>query len=675
MVRKAKKKTSNAPAKKKSKAKPKRRSLLGFLTYWAVVVGLWVLILSIGVVAYYAADLPDSSKLLDAREGTSIQILALDGSTIGQRGALYGGAVDVDELPDYMKNAVIAVEDRHFYYHPGFDPVGIGRAIWANYKADRVRQGASTITQQLAKNLFLSPRRTFRRKIQEVILSVWLETKFTKDEILTIYLNRVYLGSGTYGIEAAAQRYFGKSARTVTLPEAALLAGLLKAPTRYAPTANLKRSRDRAAVVIQSMRKHGFLSQEEAMAAVKAPASLKRPKGGKGSSYFVDWVLDEVTRHVGDPEQDLVIVTTLDPELQRLAGASVEASLAQNGGRLDVEQGALISLDIRGAVRAMVGGRSYAKSQFNRATQAQRQPGSAFKPLVYLAALEEGLITPQTTLVDEPVRFGRYAPKNYSKRYRGEVTAKQALTHSVNTIAVKLIHQIGPRKVIDMARRLGITSPLTNDLSLALGASEVSLLELTQSYAAFANGGDGVLTHGVIEIRTKSGDVLYRRSGSGIGPVMSAYSAGAISDMLSEVMISGTGRRARLSGRPAAGKTGTSSDFKDAWFVGYTAELVTGVWVGNDNSSAMNKVTGGSLPAGIWRDYMSAALEGMPYQDLPRALPAARPRTKPGSGQIASARGKKGFWDRFFGTVGNGGSRRKKPGTEDDFDYLDEQGR
>ncbi|MCP1336460.1 transglycosylase domain-containing protein [Futiania mangrovi] len=597
-----------------------RRSLLWRLGYWAVVAGLWLLIAAAGFIAWHAADLPDSARLLDPRESPSVEVRAVDGSVVANRGALYGGAVTVAELPRHLTDAVLAIEDRNFYLHPGFDPIGIARAAWTNLRSDGVVQGGSTITQQLAKNLFLTPERTFERKIKELILSVWLELRFTKDEILTIYLNRAYFGAGAYGVEAAAQRYFGVSARRATLPQAAMLAGLLKAPSRLAPTADLKAARARAAVVLSAMHDAGFIDRTTMAAAQEQPARLGTPGRGAGTGFFVDWVLDELTNHVGDTGQDLVVETTLDPGLQAEAEAAVERVLAADGQRNAASQGALVAMTPDGAVRAMVGGRSYRDSQYNRAVQARRQPGSAFKPIVYLAGLRAGL-APDSTMIDQPVRYGRYAPVNYSGRFVGPVTVAEALAQSINTIAVQITAEVGPPAVIRVAESLGITSPLTNDLSLALGASEVSLLELTQAYAQFANGGRGLIAHTIRQIATRDGRVLYRRAGSGIGPVMRPWEAAAMTGMMRGVIERGTGRAAQLAGREAAGKTGTSSDFRDAWFVGFTPELVAGVWLGNDDSSPMKKVTGGTLPARIWQGFMRAALDGLPPSRFPAAPP------------------------------------------------------
>ena len=632
-----------------------RRSLLWRLGYWGVVAGLWLLIAAAGFIAWHAADLPDSARLLDPRENPSVEVRAADGTPVATRGALHGGAVKVSELPKHLTQAVLAIEDRNFYLHPGFDPIGIARAAWTNLRSDGVVQGGSTITQQLAKNLFLTPERTFERKIKELILSVWLEVRFTKDEILTIYLNRAYFGAGAYGVEAAAQRYFGVSARRVTLPQAAMLAGLLKAPSRLAPTADLKAARARAAVVLTAMNDAGFIDRTTMTAAIEQPARLGTPGRGPDTGFFVDWVLDELTNHVGDTGQDLVVETTLDPGLQTAAEQAVETILTAEGDRQAAEQGALVAMTPDGAVRAMVGGRSYRDSQYNRAVQARRQPGSAFKPMVYLAGLRAGF-APESTMIDQPVRYGRYAPVNYSGRFEGPVTVADALARSINTIAVQIAAEVGPPAVIRVARGLGITAPLTNDLSLALGASEVSLLELTQAYAHFASGGQGLIAHTIRQIATRDGRVLYRRGGSGLGRVMTAWEAAAMTGMMMGAIERGTGRAARLPGRQAAGKTGTSSDFRDAWFVGFTPELVAGVWVGNDDSSPMRKVTGGTLPALIWKDFMSEALMGLPPARFPQVPAPGRVPDYDGEGLGAMAeaagRGVAGIVQRVLESLG-----------------------
>ncbi len=602
-------------------AKRRRRSspgLLRRLSYWSAVLVLWGGIAVALLLAWYAYDLPDTDALGRGRASTGITFLGANGETIGTRGDIVGVSVRLHEMPDYLVDAVIATEDRRFYSHFGLDPLGVLRAAWANLRAGRIVQGGSTITQQLAKNIFLTPERSIRRKAQEMLLALWLEQKYSKDGILTLYLNRVYFGSGTYGVSAAAQKYFGKPVSALDLSEAAMLAGLLKAPSRYAPTRDLALARARAEQVLANMVDAGFLTGSGARAAVSRPATVRARGGAYGVQYYLDWVVESLPDYIGRPDADLIVETTLDPRLQSLAEEKMAAAFARAGDKARVGQGAMLVLAPDGAVRAMVGGRSYAQSQFNRATQARRQPGSAFKPFVYLTALERGM-TPDTVMRDSPLIFGDWQPRNFSGKFAGEVSLEVALRDSINTVAVKVSEKAGRRQVIDTAHRLGILSELQPTPAIALGASEVALLELTAAYVPFANGGRAVLPHGIRKVRTTAGRVLYHRRGAGGGQVIARRPLASINRMLMTSLQSGTGKAARLPGRVAAGKTGTSQDFRDAWFVGYTPQLVTGVWFGNDDGSPMRRVTGGGLPAVTWQRFMSDALVPMPSTSFPKA--------------------------------------------------------
>lgn len=561
--------------------------------------------------------LPSVEDLGALSSSPSMTLVDIRGRTITTRGLSRGRTVTVGDLPPYVSEAVIAIEDRRFYKHFGVDPVGLARAMAVNVKAGRVVQGGSTITQQLAKNLFLTSERTYRRKARELALAFWLEFKLTKEEILTLYLNRVYLGAGTYGIEAASQRYFAKPAEELTLPEAALLAGLLKAPSRYAPTNNMERARARSEVVLDAMVDAKLLSEEERFTAKRRLTRLAEPAATPGAHYFADYVIEQVPGFIGSTTQSLIIETTLDLTFQRAAEIALTFALEREGEAAKVSEGAMVALDLRGGIKALVGGRSYRRSQFNRATQARRQPGSAFKPFVYQAALEKGW-SPVDRIVDEPITIGKWSPSNYKDDYQGEVTLTTAMAKSINTVAVRLGSDVGAGAIIETANRMGLHADLQPVGSLALGTGEVTPLDLTQAYVPFANGGMGVFTHSITRIRTKSGDVLYERRGSGPGRVAHRAIIGQMNAMLSEVVKTGTGRRAKLAnGRPMAGKTGTSQDFRDAWFVGYTANIVASVWVGNDNGSPMNKVTGGTIPASVWKDFMTRAGDNGPKWDLP----------------------------------------------------------
>ena len=592
--------------------------------YWGAIAGLWLIAGFIGIGLIFAYDLPDSDGLSSLERSPSVTIYAANGDEIATRGDLYGAPVTVDDLPPHLIDAVLATEDRRFYHHFGFDPIGFGRAMFENLRAGAFIQGGSTITQQLAKNVFLTPDRTIVRKIQELMLAFWLEYRFTKDEILTLYLNRVYLGAGTYGVDAAAQKYFGKPATEVTLGESAILAGLLKAPTRYAPTSNLERSHGRAAVVLDNMVRHGYIDAETAAQAKADPAKVVTSGSSLAVNYFVDWVLDRLTDYVGHTDEDLIVTTTLDPALQKLGDKVLNHWLKSLGDKRDAHQGALVAMDHTGAVRALIGGRDYRKSQFNRAVSAKRQPGSAFKPIVYLTALERG-ISPNTVMRDSPIILDGWSPKNYDGQYHGEMRVEEALARSINTVAVKVSEQAGRQRVLKMAHRLGIASELPPTPSLALGTGEVSLLELTGAYQPIASHGEAAFVHGIDEIRQADGTLLFKREGSGAGRVVSRRDADTMTGMLMTVMRTGTGKGAQVAGLETAGKTGTSQDFRDAWFVGYSGALVTGVWVGNDDNSPMNRITGGGLPALIWRDFMHGAHHG-------RSKPGLQPRRERDNG-------------------------------------------
>lgn len=621
--KKSESRRSAARSGKKSAAKNERgllRRISGYLlrkgAYWGTVFTLWSGIIFVGLSFYVLLDLPNPASLDLPERSPSVTILSASGSTMARRGTFHGDDVQLDELPHFLPEAVIATEDRRFYMHFGVDPIGVARAMVINFKEGRVVQGGSTITQQLAKNLFLSPDRTLRRKIQEMVLAIWLEAKYTKAEILQLYLNRVYFGAGAYGVDAAAKRYFSKSARHVTLAEAAVLAGLLKAPSRYAPTRNPKLAEERAYLVLNNMVRSNYITRKEGQLAVDEPAAIVRRKIGHSNQYTVDWVINQLSGFIGKPKQDIIVETTIDPRLQLLAESAVSIVLDRYGKEKKASQAALVAMDGRGAVRALVGGRSYVASQFNRAVNAKRQPGSAFKPFVYLTAMENGY-SPDSRVLDQPIRIKGWSPKNYTKKYRGEVSLRDSFASSLNTVAVQLAQAVGTAKVVKTARRLGIKTKMHKNPSIALGTAELSPLELTGAYVPFANGGQGVLPYVITRIRTKSGAIIYERLGSGPGRVIRDKPLDRMNDLLASVTKYGTGKRANFSDRPIAGKTGTSQGFRDAWFVGFSAQLTTGVWVGNDDGSPMNRVTGGGLPTNIWRSFMEPAHQGFPVVALP----------------------------------------------------------
>jgi penicillin-binding protein 1A len=627
---------------KKRKRGGKSRSGFGRLFYWAFVLALWGLIAGIAVLVWVGIHLPPIQSLEIPKRPPSVLILGSNGATLATRGDMGGAAVPLSELPDYVPKAFVAIEDRRFYSHHGVDPLGIARALVADVLRRGASQGGSTITQQLAKNLFLTQERTVSRKLQEIALALWLEHKFTKPQILELYLNRVYFGSGAYGVEGAAQRYFGKSARQLTLSEAAMLAGLVQSPSRLAPNHNPDGAERRAAVVIADMAEQKMIAADSAKLALAHPARVVHPAGAGSGNYVADWVMDAVDDLVGQYDQDIVVQTTIDPALQGVAEQALVDTLNQKGDRLNILQGAVVAMTPDGVVRALVGGRNYSESQFNRAIDAKRQPGSSFKPFVYLTALEHGL-TPDTVREDAPIAVKGWKPENFERQYAGPVTLTQALANSLNTVSVRLTLEEGPDAVVRTAYRLGITSKLEPNASIALGTSEVSPLEMVSAYATFANGGFAISPHVIDRIRGADGKILYDRAQQPLGRIVDARYIGMMNTMMHETLVSGTARSASLPGWQAAGKTGTTEDFRDAWFIGYTSHLVTGVWLGNDDNSPTKKAVGGGLPVEIWSRFMKAAHQGV----APTALPGladggwlnAAPPPAPVPGPVATDRG------------------------------------
>jgi len=600
--------TPTAPAPPATRLAPTRssgRRIVGFAARWCLVAAIWVTVAVGFVLGWYALQLPPIDRLADMARRPAVTVVASDGSMLANYGDLYGTAYDVKDLPSYLPNAVIAIEDRRFYHHFGVDLFGLVRAAWVNHRAGRVVQGGSTLTQQVAKNLFLTNERSFKRKVQEVLLALWLEHRYSKDQILAIYLNRVYLGAGAYGVDAASRLYFGKPATRISLHEAAVLAGLLKAPVRFSPARDPERAAARADIVLGAMVDAGFVGADQAEAARHDMVSIAHAADKRPGHYFADWIAEQLPGFISYGDRDLVVVTTLDPPLQRAAEQQVAALLDADSQRRRARQAAVVVLGRDGAVRALIGGRDYGQTQFNRAVAALRQPGSSFKLFTFLAALESGM-TPSSTVLDAPIRVGGWAPDNYEGRYMGEVTLADALAHSLNSATVRLIQQVGVRRVTALARRLGITTPIPDNLSIALGTSEVSLLELTGAYAAVAGDGIGVWPYGIAEVRDRAGHVLWRRAGSGPGRVLEPAVARDADLLLGEVVRRGTGKAAALPIH-TAGKTGTTQDYRDAWFVGYAGGLTAGVWFGNDDNSPMDKVTGGDLPARLWHAIMQTA--------------------------------------------------------------------
>ena len=614
------------------KAPRARRTPLQALLYWSAVTGVWLVIFAAAFLAVFAYGLPDTSKLYQVQRQPSISYLDRSGGLVAVRGSQFAPPVKIDELPPYVPAAFVAIEDRRFYHHFGFDPIGMVRMVFVDLRQHSYAQGASTITQQLARNLFLSPDQNIRRKVQELILAVWLETKFSKKEILALYLNRVYFGGGAYGIEAAAHRYFNKPASQLTVGEAALLAGMMKSPTHYSPLNDTARAERRATVVLDEMVKTRAITPAQRDNAFAQPVRVSRTLANQHAQYFVDWVDSEVRSILGRSkddvlQQDLVVETTIDLPIQTDAERAVQTVAAQPDAKAKgVQQMALVALDGEGRVRAFVGGEDYADSQFDRAADARRQAGSSWKPFVYLTAMENGF-TPDTPVVDEPIKIGNWEPHNFTGRYLGPINVQTALAQSINTVAARVANQVGTPNVARTARRLGITSPIQTEPSMALGAVEVSPLEMAQAYTAFSNGGYAVKAYGIERIRTSAGRVLYDHSlvKTDRPRVIQAQPLDYMNQMMRQVLIVGSGVGARVSGYDLAGKTGTTSDYRDAWFVGYTGGFVASVWVGRDNNMPMKAVTGGSYPARIWRTFMTSALPRLQVSTIPGGVPSETP--------------------------------------------------
>ena len=610
----------NAVAKGGGRRKRKsgRGGLFGLMrgaAYWGMVLCLWAGIAGAGLVAFYGAQMPAATTWAIPDRPPNVRIVSASGQLVANRGMTGGEAIGLHEMSPHIPKAVMAIEDRRFYSHFGIDPYGLGRAMVANVTSGRFHQGASTLTQQLAKNLFLKPDRTIERKVQELLMAFWLEHKYTKDQILEMYLNRVYFGSGSYGVEAASRRYFGKSARDVSLSEAALLAGLLKAPSRLSPARDPQAAEGRAQLVLAAMRDEGMIGDSELASAMSAPATRAAAYWTGSEHYFADRVMEELPQLIGEVRHDIVVETTVDLVLQTFAEASIRRLIDEQGKEHNVSQGALVSIDASGAVRAMVGGYDYATSQFDRASEARRQPGSAFKPFVFMAAMESGF-NPNSIVNDRPIRIGNWAPGNYNNKFHGEVNLTTALAKSLNSVAVQLAQRVGPAAIVETAWRMGIESNLEPNLSIALGTSEVTPLELTAAYVPFANGGFKPDIHFITRVTTASGEVLYQNRPKTGPRVASPEVIGMMNTMMAETVSGGTARRAAF-GWPAAGKTGTTQNSRDAWFIGYTANLTTGVWFGNDDGKATKNITGGSMPAVAWNEFMAAAHEGVPVANLP----------------------------------------------------------
>ncbi|MEM6811508.1 MAG: PBP1A family penicillin-binding protein [Pseudomonadota bacterium] len=603
-------KKTQKKSKKKKQTKKNKKSFGGFLKFcfkWGFVLSVWAGIFISILLIYYASELSSITKDMVFERRPTIIVKAADGKIVDRYGDIKGEIVDVRELPSHVTNAVLAIEDRRFYSHYGIDPLGIARAFVVNIQRGGFVQGGSTITQQLAKNLFLTRERTIKRKIQEIMLALQLERELTKDEILSAYLNRVYLGSGAYGIDAAAQTYFRKSAEDLTVSEAATIAGLLKAPSRFSPNANPVLAKERSLTVLKAMNEAGYLEDTEFEKTKNAsPVPRRKPSSSESVHYYTDYIVSQINDLIGPTSEDIIVETTLNMTIQMELEESITKKLLQIKEERNVDQAAGLVMRLDGAVVALMGGEDYSVSEFNRVTDSLRPPGSAFKPFVYLTALEEGLDM-MTLIMDEPRRYGSYRPRNFGNEYYGLVTLYEALTLSLNTVAVELMKQVTPPTAIQTARRLGITADLESSLSTALGSNGIPMMQMVTAYAILGRGGSAVDPYAITKITNKDGKVLYERTRPTQNLVIvEREHASQLNAMMRSVIQNGTGQAASIP-YPAAGKTGTSQEFRDAWFVGYTNKYAGAIWFGNDDNSPTKRLTGGSAPAQVWREVMSKA--------------------------------------------------------------------
>lgn len=612
---------------KKQKAKREKRTLNALFT--AAFVGI-VFLFFISGFQFLFGDMPkikSAQELWVSNRPTSLEIVDEAGNTLAYRGPRFGRKVAIDALPKHVLQPFLAIEDARFFEHQGIDFIGVLRAIVENIAAGKTVQGASTITQQLVKNVYLSPEQTIKRKIQEMVLAWQIDSKYSKKEILEVYLNRIYFGQNSYGIDAASWHYFSKKPQDLSLSEAAMLAGLPKAPGKLSLDLTAKPAIDRRALVLQRMVEAGFIDQNTAHSAATLPVTLNiAPEPQEGElAYAIDMVQKEIDALPEKIAPDRIVRLSINPKIQALAVEAVNRGIAISGANSGISQGALIAMDRTGRILAIVGGRAYKDSKFNRVTQAKRQPGSIFKPIVYAAGLESGL-SPNSIFEDKPVNFDGWRPKNFGGNYSGRMTISSALTRSVNTIAVQVAAQVGITKVNQIAMRFGIETKLPNHLSIALGAGELTLLDITRAYATFANEGVRIEPFLVDRIETTRGTIAFQRQSHTPMQVFDPVKARQMTAMLSDVVALGTGKRAQLSGgREAAGKTGTSQNFRDAWFVGYTADIICGVWVGNDEFKPMRNISGGTIPAITWSYFMNRAHEGLPLSPLPTMDEIMRP--------------------------------------------------
>lgn len=571
----------------------------------AALLGLMVITIFVVIAR---GEIDSFENLKASPNGQMIRVRAVDGTVIQSLGPSFGRWIPIDEIPGDMKDAMVAVEDRRYYMHPGVDPIGIARSLWVRVQRGYWAQGGSTITQQLARNVYLNNNREFGRKVREIILAMAIETKFSKEEILELYLNKVYFGGGAYGVDAASRLFFDHGAEDISLAEATIIAGLVKAPSRYSPTADAKAAIGRAGVVLEVMQDAGMITAEQA--AMVEPAKVKLAPEPRQDSvrYFTDWALPQLDNLIDETEKAIDVWTTIDLGMQRAANTAIQQNVP--GGA----QGALVSIDRDGAVRAMVGGTDYASSNYNRAVTAVRQPGSAWKLFVYLAALEAGY-RPEDKVVDEPVTIGGWTPRNSGGSFAGEITLRTAFAYSKNTVAATLGEEIGTSSIASMARRFGITTPISTTPSMVLGTSDVRVIDMTRAFAAVSARGRSVTPYAITKVTTIDGDVIYRHKPPREVQLVKEYVAGAMTDLMQSAVATGTGRAAAI-GRPVAGKTGTTSSNKDGWFLGFSSGLTTGVWMGRDDARAVGNLQGGTAPARAWSNFMQVAVARRPVEQF-----------------------------------------------------------
>ena len=578
---------------------------------YGTLLALLALVVAVAVATAYLPSYDQLTKRSDL--GQMIRVRAANGQVLLQLGPSFGRWLSYDQIPPEMRAAIISTEDRRFRSHIGVDPIGIARSIDVRISSGHWRQGGSTITQQLARNIFLTNNRTFVRKIKEGVLALALERKFSKDQILELYLNRVYFGGGAYGIDAASRKFFGHGADHLSLGEAAIIAGLVKAPSNYSPTADVEAARNRSSVVLETMARNGFITPEQASQANPAQVRIQQTTSNNSVRYFTDWALPQLDTLIDQTTEPIDVWTTLDPGMQ---AAAIKAILANAP---DGAQGGLVSIDRDGAVRALVGGKDYVSSIYDRATQAERQPGSAFKLFVYLSALESGM-KPTDTIVDEPVTINGWSPRNSERTNLGPVTLREAFSRSINTVSAKIGEQVGFSTIADMARRFGITTPISTYPAMVLGSSDVRLIEMTRAFASIANNGVAVTPYGIRRVVTADGRLLYQRDSDEGRVLVAPWVAAEMTDLLQSAVLSGTGRAAQI-GRPVAGKTGTTTSNKDGWFIGFSSGLTTGVWMGRDDARPVPGLQGGTAPARAFHDFMTVAVANRPPEQFQTQVP------------------------------------------------------